>query len=32
MGSPLSSISELKALAKILAVEVFPTPLGPVKR
>ena len=31
-GSPSFEISELRALAKILAVEVFPTPLGPVSR
>ena len=31
-GSPCSSTSRLRALAKILAVDVFPTPLGPVKR
>ena len=28
-GSPCSSISRFNAFAKILAVEVFPTPLGP---
>ena len=31
-GSPMLSMSTFNALAIILAVVVFPTPLGPVKR
>ena len=31
-GSPLLSTPKLRALANILAVEVFPTPLGPVNK
>ena len=32
IGSPVSSVSELIAFASIRAVEVLPTPRGPVKR
>ena len=31
-GSPWSRASQLSALARILAVEVLPVPLGPLKR
>ena len=31
-GSPKDEISEFRALAKIRAVDVFPTPRGPVSK
>ena len=31
-GSPADEISEFRALAKIRAVDVFPTPRGPVSK